>query len=474
MIDIDNLTIKKLHEMYTSKTVTVSEVVSAYMQRIKERNDELNVYLEVFSDTDQYIKIAQEKIDNGTASFLTGVPIAIKDNMLWQDHHVTSASKMLVGYVANYSSPVILKLLEEGAIIMGRTNMDEFAMGASTENSAFGPTKNPVDISRVPGGSSGGSAAAVAGGMALCAIGSDTGGSIRQPAAFCGVVGMKPTYGFVTRYGLIAMASSLDQIGPFAKNCTDAEILFNALNFYDKNDGTLIPMGQRENMKTVPKKRIGVPYSFIEKGVDIEVKDAFTKTIKDLEGKGYEIIDVELPLTPLSLAVYYILMPAEVSSNLARFDGIRYGNKPDPAPINSITDFYKNVKTNLFGAEVRRRCILGAFILSHGYYDAYYNKAIALQAAIKSEFVEAFKDLDYIMMPTTPTLPFKFGEKSGDPLAMYLADLFTAPANIAGLPAVSVPLNVSDGELPIGIQIISAHGNDLNLFSIGTEIENLV
>ncbi len=474
MIELEKLTIKKLHEMYVSKTVTVSEVVSAYMQNIKEKNEELNVYLEVFSDTEEYIKIAQEKIDNGTASFLTGVPVAIKDNMLWQGHHVTSASKMLVGYVANYSSPVILKLLEEGAIIMGRTNMDEFAMGASTENSAFGPTKNPIDTSLVPGGSSGGSAAAVAANMALCAIGSDTGGSIRQPAAFCGVVGMKPTYGFVTRYGLIAMASSLDQIGPFAKNCTDAEILFNALNFYDKNDSTLIPMEKREVMKKASGKKIGVPYSFIEKGVDAEVKDAFDKTISGLKAQGYEIVDTKLPTTPLSLAVYYILMPAEVSSNLARFDGIRYGNKPDPAPINSITDFYKNVKTNLFGAEVRRRCILGAFILSHGYYDAYYNKAIALQSAIKKEFAEAFNDVDFIMMPTTPTLPFKLGEKSGDPLAMYLADLFTAPANIAGLPAISVPVKFNESSLPVGVQVISKEGSDFNLFTIGTDIENLV
>ena len=474
MIEIEKLTIKKLHEMYISGQVTVKEVVDAYLKNIDLKNKDLNVYLEVFSDTDEYVKIAQEKINNKTASFLTGVPVAIKDNLLWKGHRVSSASKMLEGYVATYSSPVVEKLLEEGVIILGRTNMDEFAMGASTENSAFGPTKNPLDTSRVPGGSSGGSAAAVAANMALCAIGSDTGGSIRQPAAFCGVVGMKPTYGYVTRFGLIAMASSLDQIGPFAKDCVDAEILFNALNFYDKNDATLVPMDKREELKRPIGRKIGIPHSFIKEGVDGEITTAFDRAVKDLESNGYEIVPVELPLTPLSLAVYYILMPAEVSSNLARFDGIRYGGEPKDGVVNSIMDFYKNVRTDLFGAEVRRRSILGAFILSHGYYDAYYNKAIKLQNAIKDEFTKAFEDVDFVMLPTTPSLPFKFGEKSSDPLAMYLADLFTAPANIAELPAISVPVNTNSEQLPVGIQIIAPKGNDSSLFQIGSIIEKLV
>ncbi len=473
MISLKDLTIKKLHEMYVSKEVSISEIVSLYKKNIEDNNKDLNIYLEVFNDIDEQVKRAEAVFASGKANFLTGVPIAIKDNLLWQGHRVSAASKMLEDYVATYSSPVVEKLVESGAIIMGRTNMDEFAMGASTENSAYGVTKNPIDNSRVPGGSSGGSAAAVAADMALCAIGSDTGGSIRQPAAFCGVVGMKPTYGTVSRYGLIAMASSLDQIGPFAKNSEDAEILFNFLNFYDKNDSTLIPMDKRV-YNTEFKKRIGVPKSFIAEGVDPEVTESFNKTINILKENGYDIVNIDLPLTPLSLAVYYILMPAEVSSNLARFDSIRYGSRKQiESGVSSIMDFYKENRTEFLGKEARRRSILGAFILSHGYYDAYYNKAIKLQKAITKEFVEAFKDVDMVMLPTAPTLPFKIGERSESPLSMYLADLFTAPANIAGLPAISVPVSTSAG-LPTGIQIIAPKCADRNLFSLGSEIEKLL
>jgi len=366
---------------------------------------------------------------------------------------------------------VVEKLLESGSIIMGRTNMDEFAMGSSTETSFYGNTLNPIDTTRVPGGSSGGAAAAVAMGGALLSIGSDTGGSIRQPAAFCGIVGMKPTYGSVSRYGLIAMASSLDQIGPFAKNCVDAEIAFNMISFDEPHDATLISEKQRDDLKTNLGKKIGVPYSFIQEGVDDDVSKAFNQTILDLKNKGYEIVDIDLPLTPLSLAVYYILMPAEVSSNLSRFDGIRYGNLPENINSKSVVDFYKKVRTDLFGREVRRRSILGAFILSHGYYDAYYNKARKLQVAITREFEKAFEKVDAIVLPTTPTTAFKIGERSESPLSMYLADLFTAPANIAGLPAISVP--VPGDTLPVGIQIITSKCNDNHLFTLGREIENL-
>lgn len=470
-MDLKNLTIKKLHEMYVSGNVTISAVIDLYKKNIAEKNGELNVYLEVFDDIDEQVKKAEEIFRSGKANFLTGVPVAIKDNLLWEGHRVSAASKMLENYVATYSSPVVIKLVESGAIIMGRTNMDEFAMGASTENSAYGVTKNPLDNTRVPGGSSGGSAAAVAADMALCAIGSDTGGSIRQPAAFCGVVGMKPTYGTVSRYGLIAMASSLDQIGPFAKNSEDAEILFNLLNFYDKNDATLAPMDKR-NYEQGFKKRIGVPKSFISEGVDEEVATAFDKTINILKENGYDIVNVDLPLTPLSLAVYYILMPAEVSSNLARFDSVRYGSSTE-GEFSSVFDFYKKNRTKFLGKEARRRSILGAFILSHGYYDAYYNKARKLQKAITKEFAEAFKDVDVVMMPTAPTLPFKIGERADSPLAMYLADLFTAPANIAGLPAISVPVKTNT-ELPMGVQIIAPKFADKNLFSLGSQIEKLL
>ncbi len=470
MVDIDLLTIKDLHELYINKQVTVEEVINAFRARIEEKNPSINAFREVFNDIDEQIKIAQQKIDSGQASILTGIPIAIKDNLLWKGHKVSAGSLMLENYIAPYTSPVVENLVNEGAIIMGRTNMDEFAMGSSTENSAFGPTKNPLDPSRVPGGSSGGSAAAVSMGAVMGAIGSDTGGSIRQPAAFCGIVGMKPTYGTVSRYGLIAMASSLDQIGSFAKNVNDAHIIFNFLNIPDSNDSTLVAGDKRIEMLREPKRRLGIPAKFIKDGVDKEVKEVFDKVVEDLQKAGYEIVEVDLPLTPLSLAVYYIIMPAEVSSNLARFDGIRYGYRP-PNFNGGLGDWYKKVRTAGFGKEVRRRSILGAFILSHGYYDAYYNKALAIQEAIKKEFNEAFMNVDAIILPTTPTLPFKFNERSESPLSMYLADLFTAPANIAGLPAISVPKK-TDG-LPVGIQVIAPHFNEETLFKISSDIEKI-
>ncbi|OGI76277.1 glutaminyl-tRNA synthase (glutamine-hydrolyzing) subunit A [Candidatus Nomurabacteria bacterium RIFCSPHIGHO2_02_FULL_33_12] len=471
-MDISTLNIKELHELYINKETTVNEVVSLYMGNIIKNNEKINAYLEIFSDVADYVKLAQEKIDNGTATFLTGVPIAIKDNMLFMGHIASAGSKMLENYVAPYTSPVIQELLNQGAIILGRTNMDEFAMGSSTESSSFGNTLNPLDITRVPGGSSGGSAAAVSMYGALVSLGSDTGGSIRQPAAYCGLVGLKPTYGTVSRYGLIAMASSFDQIGPLAKNIDDAEILYNALSIPDSMDQTLVPIIKRNEYKKEFKKIIGIPRDFIKDGVDPEIMDAFNKTVSGLKDMGYEIVDIKLPLTPLSLAVYYVIQPAEVSSNLGRFDGLRFGFHPDDANLN-LNDYYEKVRTGGFGLEVRRRCILGAFILSHGYYDAYYNKAIALQKAIKNEFINAFKDVDIIMLPTAPGLPFKFGEKSDSPLAMYLEDLFTAPGNIAGIPGITVPVRYNKDSLPVGVQAYASHFNEEHLFTIGRDIENL-
>lgn len=470
MIDIHTLTISELHTAYTNKELTVAEVVSSYMKNIEEKNKTINAYVEVFKDTDQYIKIAQEKIDAGQATFLTGVPLAIKDNMLWAGHTASAGSHMLENYIASYTSPIITELLLQGAIILGRTNMDEAAMGSSTETSYYGKTLNPLDIERVPGGSSGGSAAAVASDMALIALGSDTGGSIRQPAAFCGLVGIKPTYGSVSRYGLIAMASSFDQIGPLAKTVNDAEIIFNALCIPDSMDSTLVPATKRNTYKKEFKKRIGIPRDFIKDGVDPLIMDVFNKTVDGLKNQGYEVTDIELPLTPLSLAVYYVIQPAEVSSNLGRFDGLRFGFHPDGV-IKDLNEYYEHVRTNGFGKEVRMRCILGAFILSHGYYDAYYRKAVALQQAIKSEFVNAFENVDIILLPTAPGMPFKFGEKTGSPLAMYLEDLFTAPGNITGIPGISIP--VKTDTLPVGVQAYAAHFNEEHLFAIGRDIEKL-
>lgn len=472
MIDLNTLSIKELHELYINKKISVKEVVDLYLENIKQKNTQINAYVEVFTDLDEYIKIAQEKINNGTATFLTGVPMAIKDNMLFKGHIASAGSHMLSNYIASYSSPIVEELLNQGVVILGRTNMDEFAMGSSTETSYYGKTLNPLDITRVPGGSSGGSSASIAMGGALVALGSDTGGSIRQPAAFCNLVGMKPTYGTVSRYGLIAMASSFDQIGPMAKNVDDAEILFNALCIPDKNDTTLVPSIKRNEFKKEFKKKIGIPREFIKNGLDPVVEQGFNKTVDGLKNMGYEIIDIDLPLTPLSLAVYYVIQPAEVSSNLGRFDGLRFGYHPQNV-INDLNEYYKNVRTNGFGNEVKNRCILGAFILSHGYYDAYYRKAITLQNAIKQEFVNAFKDIDIILLPTTPGMPFKLGEKSNDPLAMYLEDLFTAPGNIAGIPGISVPMNVDGSTLSVGIQAYAGHFNDEHLFIIGRDIEKI-
>lgn len=471
MIDINNLNIKELHKLYNEKKVTVKEIVDLYLENIKTKNPDINAYLEVYNDIDDYVKIAQDKIDKGEATFLTGVPVAIKDNMLFKGHIVSAGSKMLENYVAPYTSSTVQSLLNQGVVIIGRTNMDEFAMGSSTESSSYGITKNPLDTSLVPGGSSGGSAAAVAMNGALISFGSDTGGSIRQPAAFCGLVGLKPTYGTVSRHGLIAMSSSLDQIGPISKNVDDAEIAFEALNDMDTMDSTLTSINTRNKFKKEFKKRIGIPRDFIKDGVDENIMKVFNKTVESLKNNGYEIKDISLPLTPLSLAVYYVLMPAEVSSNLARFDGIRFGFHPEDMEMN-LNDMYENIRTNGFGKEVRRRCILGSFILSHGYYDAYYNKAVLLKKAITNEFINAFNNVDIILLPTTPGMPFKFGEKSGSPLAMYLADLFTAPGNISGIPGISIPVKGED-LIPVGIQALAAHFNEEHLFTIGRDIEKI-
>lgn len=472
MEDLKNFDIKTLHSAYITGKTKVHDVVYAYINRIKEKDGDIHAFLEIFDDVDVYIKKAQDMIDSGNANFLTGIPIAIKDNMLWSGHKVSSGSKMLTGYVASYTSPVITELLNQGVVIIGRTNMDEFAMGSSTENSAFGPTKNPIDPSYVPGGSSGGSAAAVAMDGAVFSIGSDTGGSIRQPAAFCGLVGLKPTYGAVSRYGLVAMSSSLDEIGPFTKTVADSKLVFDVLNYYDKNDATLISKQKQQDFKKDFKKVIGIPRDFIKEGVDPEILKSFNETIEKLKQSGYTIKDINLPLTPLSLAVYYIIQPAEVSSNLSRFDGIRYGyNSPDK--YKDLWDFYKNNRSQGLGKEVRRRSILGAYILSHGYYDAYYNKARLLQNAIKQEFVDIFNSVDIVLLPTTATMPFKFGDKSESPLSMYLADLFTAPANIAGLPAISVPVKNPESIFPVGIQAIAPHFNEEFLFTLGEDIEKL-
>lgn len=477
-MDIKNLTIKQAHEFLISKKMSVLELVEEVLKEAEGSRD-LNAYLEIFDDVRTQAGVAQKMIDGGGASMMTGIPVAMKDNILIKGKIASASSKMLENYVATYDAFVAKKLRDAGAIFIGRTNMDEFAMGGSTENSAFGVTKNPHDKTRVPGGSSGGSAAALATGAALGALGSDTGGSIRQPAAFCGVVGLKPTYGSVSRSGLIAMASSLDQIGPFAKTVEDAEIIFDCIKGHDSMDSTTVPDELSRPHHDFSAKNqsgrakvIGVPTEFVHaKGVDQRVIENFTASLEQLKKAGYEIREISLPSLAHGLAVYYILMPAEVSSNLARLDGVRYGHHTDGT--NLLEDYMRS-RGEGFGREVRRRILLGTYVLSSGYYDAYYSRACAVREILKDDLIEAFKDVDVIATPTTPTPAFKIGEKSDDPLQMYLADIFTVPVNIAGVPAISVPSGFAEeagARLPLGIQFISPHFGEEMLFAIGKDFE---
>ncbi len=471
-MDIKNLTIKQAHEMLISKKLSVIELAEAVLKEAESTRD-LNAFLEIFSDVRAQAEVAQKMIDEGRATMLSGIPLAMKDNILIKGRTASASSKMLENYTATYDAHVTKKLREAGAIFIGRTNMDEFAMGGSTENSAFGVTKNPHDKTRVPGGSSGGSAAALAAGAALGALGTDTGGSIRQPAAFCGMVGLKPTYGSVSRSGLMAMASSLDQVGPFAKTVTDAKIIFDVIKGHDPMDSTSYP--DKLSVGEIKKpKVIGIPVDFVRsKGVEPRVLENFEQSIAKMKKAGYEIKEISLPSLAHGLSVYYILMPAEVSSNLARLDGVRYGHHAGGA--NLLEDYMKS-RGEGFGMEVRRRILLGTYVLSSGYYDAYYGRACAVREMLRSDLAKAFEGVDVIATPTTPTPAFKIGEKSSDPLQMYLADIFTVPVNIAGVPAISVPSGFveEDGKkLPLGIQFIAPHFGEEALFSIGKDFEKV-
>ena len=474
MIDLKNLTIEKAHEMMKRGDFTSRELTEEYLKIIKEKNPELNAFLEVYDDVLTQAEEADNKFKNGTATLMTGIPLAIKDNILFQGHIVSAGSKILENYKASYSSPIIKTLLECGAVIMGRTNMDEFAMGSSTEHSAYGPTKNPHDPSRVPGGTSGGSAAALAADMALSTIGTETCGSVREPAAFCGVVGLKPTYGALSRHGVIAMGNSLDQVSPFGKTVRDAEIVFETLSKHDPEDSTSIPEALRNKIKEKNTKKkeniIGVPWHLFEEDLDPVIMENFKQSIDRLKKAGYEVVDIKLPHAPYSLAVYYIVMPAEVSTNLSRFDGIRYGFHTDGEDLMEV---YKKSRAKGFGAEARRRILLGTYVLSHGYYDAYYNKALKVRENIKQEMMEAFKKVDFIVTPTAPFLPFKLGEKLHDPVSMYLCDLFNAPANLAGMPSIAIPSGFTPEGLPFSIQFTAPHFREDALFEVGKKFESI-
>jgi len=458
MIDLKNLTIKKAQKMIQNREISVAELVSAYQENIKNKNKDINAYLEVFNDP--IGEIDETKL-------LAGIPFAIKDNMLIKGKICSASSKILENYHAAYDATVIKKLRDAGAIFLGRTNMDEFAMGASTENSAFGPTKNPFDLERVAGGSSGGSAAAVAADLGLAALGSDTGGSIRQPAGFCGVVGLNPTYGAVSRYGLIAMASSFDQIGPITKTVEDAEIVFNVIKGKDEMDSTSIKI-QDTRYKIQDTLRIGL-LKYDKSGINDEVNRTIEETIKKLKNLGHEIKEIELPHIKYSVPCYYILVPAEVSANLARFDGVRYGLSKEG---KNLLEDYMETRASGFGREVRRRIMLGTYVLSAGYYDEYYGRAQKVRIIIRKDFEKAFNDIDIILSPISPAPAFKIGEKTDDPLQMYLEDIFTAPAKIAGLPAMSVPAGFAKSGLPIGVQFIAPWFKEDILFHLGKQYEN--
>lgn len=469
-IDLNNLTIKKVHESLLNGEYSAVDLVQRYLKEIELRNKELNAYIEVFDDVLDQARVADEKIKNGTATLLTGIPIAVKDNILIKGKIASAASKILSNYVASYDATVISKLKNAGAVFLGRANMDDAAMGSSTETSYYGTSRNPHDTTRVPGGSSGGATAAVAANLALVALGSDTGGSIRQPAAFCGLVGLKPTYGSVSRHGLIAMASSLDVIGPITKNIEDAQIVFDFIKGKDSFDSTSFDLAPKSFTLSPKPLVIGVPRAFTEsEGIDKSVIDNFNNSMEKLKKMGYTIKDISLPTIGYSLAVYYILMPAEASTNLARFDGIKYGFHKSGV---TLLDDYKLSRGEGFGKEVRRRILLGAHVLSSGYHDAYYNKAIAVRQLITDDLSKAFKEVDIIATPTTPSPAFKIGDKSNNPLSMYLADIFTVSANIASVPAISVPSGFVETEgkqLPLGVQFTAPAGGENLLFSVGTE-----
>ena len=462
--------IAEMKAAFIAGTFTPTQAVEESLAVIAKKNPDINAFLDVYEDAKEAAKVATEAYKNGGKLLpLLGVPLAIKNNILIKGKRATGASKILEHYTATYDATIIKRLREAGAIFVGSTNMDEFAMGGSTENSAFGVTKNPLDTKRVPGGSSGGSAAAVAMEAVPAAIGTDTGGSVRQPASFCGLVGFKPTYGAVSRFGLMAMGSSLDQAGPLTRTVADAELLHTVMAGLDTNDATTIAPDTYPTLEEKATYTFGVPRSFLKNGVDADVLATFEEHAASLKAQGHTVIDIDLPLFEKGLAAYYIVMPAEVSSNLARYDGIRYGFS---AEGKDLLDVYQKSRAQGFGAEVKRRILLGTYVLSSGYYDAYYGKAELVRRKMRQELADVFKTVDIILTPTAPTPAFKIGEQE-NPLAMYSQDIFTVPVNLTGVPALTFPMGTvsrDDIALPVGVQYIAPLGGDARLFSIGKKI----
>lgn len=468
MKSICEMTAEEIGKAYREKTLTVPEVVKAFLDNIEKEDEKIKAYITVCKEE------ALKKADEVQAMFdaekemgaLAGIPIAIKDNICTKGVRTTCASKMLENFIPPYDASVMKKIEATNAIILGKTNMDEFAMGGSTENSAFFITKNPVNLDKVPGGSSGGSAAAVAGKMAPISLGSDTGGSIREPASFCGIVGMKPTYGLVSRYGLVAFASSLDQIGPFSKTVRDNAVLLTAIAGHDEMDSTSANVENKDYEKAlvndVKGLKIGVPKEYFREGINEEVRASLEKAIEKYKELGAEVEECSLPVTEYALPTYYIIACAEASSNLGRYDGIRYGYRTKN--FESLKDIYKNSRTEGFGDEVKRRIILGTYVLSSGYYDAYYKKAQKVRTLVKKGFEEAFEKYDVLLTPTVPTVAFDIGSKSKNPLEMYMTDILTVSINIAGVPAISIPCGKDSSGMPIGMQLIAKHFNEETLY----------
>ena len=453
-MELNTLTGHGLIELLNKKDISPIDICNSIINKIENTEKKLNALAHF--DKEKALERYENLKKGSGGSVLWGIPIFIKDNICVKDELTTCSSKILKGFKPPYNATVIDKLLNENAVLMGKTNMDEFAFGSSTETSCYGPTRNPWDLERIPGGSSGGSAAAVAGDEAIFALGSDTGGSIRQPASLCGVVGLKPTYGRVSRYGLIAFASSLDQIGPITKDVEDAAILLKAISGHDEMDSTSADMPVSDYVSGIKKDikglKIGIPKEYFIEGMDKEVTDSIKLAIKKLESLGAVCEDTTLPHTEYAVSVYYLVATAEASSNLARFDGVQYGLRAEN--VKSIIDMYKKTRKEGFGDEAKRRIILGTFALSSGYYDAYYLKALKVRTLIKEDFDEAFKKFDAIVTPTSPTPAFKIGEKISDPLTMYLSDIFTISANLAGIPGLSIPCGFTKNNLPIGLQIL--------------------
>ena len=459
----EEATVTEMHDALRKGDVSAGDLLTEARRVIQDKDGAVKAFVEVFASADADAKRADAMLADGQVTPLTGIPVAVKDNICIQGNTVTAASKMLEGFVSPYDATVITRLRAAGAVLVGRTNLDEFAMGSSTEHSVYGTTYNPHDTERVSGGSSGGSAAAVAMGAVPLAVGSDTGGSIRQPASFCGVVGLKPTYGAVSRHGLIALGSSLDAIGPFARNAGDAEMFFNVLRGEDvRYDSTLEVFAEMEAASV--QKVIGVPDNLSSIGVSQETLDAFTATLDRLREKGYTVRSVSLPIMEKAGSIYYIIQPAEASSNLARFDGVRYGYHEDGA---DMWGDYLQTRSSGFGEEVTRRIVIGTYVLSAGYYDAYYRKAAEARVAMRSAFLEVLKEVEVLAMPTTPDVAFKEGAIQ-DPLAMYAEDRLTLQANLTGLPALSVPMQV-DG-LSRGVQFVGNYNSEAVLFSYAREV----